>query len=92
MKCMAPRFSIALRWHTVKIRCFNVRIATPTNAYVRNWARFALIGDIARGAGAVVQILPSSVSQADGVDDYFVLFEQIYGKLTRALTTVKALP
>src|SRR5436190_20394158 len=38
MKCMAPRFSIALRWHTVKIRCFNVRIATPTNAYVRNWA------------------------------------------------------
>jgi len=51
----------------------------------------AVLKEIARAAGASVVILPSSVSQADGLDDYFALFDQIYGWLTQALNAVKAL-
>ncbi len=51
----------------------------------------AMLKEIARGAGASVVILPSSVSQADGIDDYFAFFDQLYGWLTQALNSVKAL-
>ncbi len=51
----------------------------------------ALLQEIARATGASVLTLPASVSQADGVDDYFALFDQIYAKLTQALYAVKTL-
>ena len=49
----------------------------------------ALLQEIARATGASVLTLPASVSQADGADDYFALFDQIYRKLTQALGAVK---
>jgi zinc/manganese transport system substrate-binding protein len=52
----------------------------------------AMLKEIAGGAGASVVILPTSVSQADGIDDYFAFFDQLYGWLTQALNAVKALP
>jgi len=52
----------------------------------------ALIKDVAGAAGASVLLLPSSVSQADGIDDYFALFDRIYGSLTQALNAIKELP
>ena len=52
----------------------------------------ALLKEIAGAARAAVVILPSSVSQADGIDDYFAFFDQLYGWLTQALNAVKALP
>jgi len=52
----------------------------------------ALIKDIAGAAGASMLLLPSSVSQADGIDDYFVLFDRIYGPLSQALNAIKELP
>jgi hypothetical protein len=52
----------------------------------------ATLKEIAGAAGASVVILQSSVSQADGVDDYFAFFDQLYGWLTQALNAVKALP
>ena len=45
----------------------------------------ATLGEIARRAGASLLALPSSVSQAEGVDDYFALFDTIYQRLTPAL-------
>jgi ABC-type Zn uptake system ZnuABC Zn-binding protein ZnuA len=41
---------------------------------------------IARDAGAALVALPSSVSQTEGIPDYFALFDRIYATLTRALT------
>jgi zinc/manganese transport system substrate-binding protein len=52
----------------------------------------ALTEEIARGADAAVLILPASVSQADGLDDYFMLFEEIYRRLARALAEVRTRP
>jgi len=49
----------------------------------------AMLGEIARQAGASLLALPSSVSQADGIDDYFALFDRIYQNLTRALQAVR---
>jgi hypothetical protein len=51
-----------------------------------------MIKEIAGAAGASVVILQSSVSQADGVDDYFAFFDQLYGWLTQALNAVRAIP
>ena len=51
----------------------------------------ARLTEIAGAAGASVVLLPSSVSQADGLDDYFALFDQMYRYLTQALNAVKAL-
>jgi zinc/manganese transport system substrate-binding protein len=50
----------------------------------------ALLQEIARATGASVLTLPSSVSHADGVDDYFALFDEIYRKLTQALGAARA--
>jgi zinc/manganese transport system substrate-binding protein len=49
----------------------------------------AMLGEIARRAGASLLALPWSVSQADGIDDYFALFDRIYQDLTRALRTAR---
>ena len=49
----------------------------------------AMLGEIARQAGASLLALPWSVSQADGIDDYFALFDRIYQDLTRALQTAR---
>ena len=46
----------------------------------------ALARDIASQAGAKLLTLPASVSQREGIDDYFQLFERIYQELSRALT------
>jgi zinc/manganese transport system substrate-binding protein len=51
-----------------------------------------LLKEIAGAVGASVVILPSSVSRADGVDDYFVFFDRLYGWLTQALNAVRELP
>ena len=51
----------------------------------------ALLQEIARATGAAVLTLPASVSQADGADDYFALFDQIYRKLSQALGAAKTL-
>jgi zinc/manganese transport system substrate-binding protein len=51
-----------------------------------------MIKEIAGAARASVVILQSSVSQADGVDDYFAFFDQLYGWLTQALNAVRELP
>ena len=51
----------------------------------------ALTKEIAGAVGASVVILQSSVSQADGVDDYFAFFDQLYGWLTQALNAVRPL-
>ncbi|MBI3826220.1 MAG: zinc ABC transporter substrate-binding protein [Candidatus Rokubacteria bacterium] len=51
----------------------------------------ALLQEIARATGASVLALPASVSETDGVDDYFVLFDQIYRKLTQALGAARTL-
>ena len=51
----------------------------------------AMLAEVARAAGASVLTLPSSVSRADGIDDYFALFDQIYQKLAQALNAVKTL-
>ena len=50
----------------------------------------ALLQEIARATGASVLTLPSSVSQTDGVDDYFALFDQLYRKLSQALGAARA--
>jgi len=50
----------------------------------------ARLTEIAAAAGASVVLLPSSVSQADGVDDYFALFDQIHRWLAQALRAVTA--
>ncbi len=50
----------------------------------------ARLTEIAGAAGASVVLLPSSVSQADGVDDYFALFDQIHRWLAQALRAVTA--
>jgi len=52
----------------------------------------AMIKEIAGAVGASAVILQSSVSQADGVDDYFAFFDQLYGWLTQALNAVRPLP
>jgi zinc/manganese transport system substrate-binding protein len=49
----------------------------------------AMLGEIARQASASLLALPWSVSQADGIDDYFALFDRIYQDLTRALQTAR---
>jgi ABC-type Zn uptake system ZnuABC Zn-binding protein ZnuA len=49
----------------------------------------AMLGEIARQAGASLLALPWSVRQADGIDDYFALFDRIYENLTRALQAVR---
>jgi len=50
----------------------------------------AMLGEIARRAGASLLALPCSVSQAEGIDDYFTLFDTIYGNLTQALQTARS--
>jgi zinc transport system substrate-binding protein len=45
----------------------------------------ALAERIASQAGARLLVLPSSVSQRDGIADYFQLFERIYQELSQAL-------
>jgi zinc/manganese transport system substrate-binding protein len=49
----------------------------------------AMLREIARKANASVLVLPSSVCQAEGIDDYFALFDRIYESLTRALRTAR---
>jgi zinc/manganese transport system substrate-binding protein len=50
----------------------------------------ALLKEIAQAAGAFVAILPASVSHADGLDDYFTFFDQVYSVLAQALNAAKA--
>ena len=50
----------------------------------------ALLQEISRAIGASVLMLPSSVSHAEGVDDYFALFDQLYRKLSQALGAARA--
>ncbi len=45
----------------------------------------AAAGQIARGTGARVLILPSSVSRSEGIEDYFQLFDRVYQELSKAL-------
>jgi len=52
----------------------------------------AMTKEIAGAVGASVVILQSSVSEADGVGDYFAFFDQLYGWLTQALNAVRPLP
>jgi zinc/manganese transport system substrate-binding protein len=49
----------------------------------------AMLGEIARQAGASLLALPWSVSQAEGIDDYFALFDRIYQNLIPALQTAR---
>ena len=49
----------------------------------------AMLREIARQANASVLVLPWSVSQAEGIDDYFALFDRIYESLTRALRAAR---
>ena len=50
----------------------------------------AMLREMARGAGASLLALPCSVSQAEGIDDYFALFDTIYQSLTQALRTARS--
>jgi zinc/manganese transport system substrate-binding protein len=50
-----------------------------------------LLKEVAQAAGTYVVLLPSSVSHADGLDDYFTFFDQMYRSLIQALNAVKAL-
>jgi zinc/manganese transport system substrate-binding protein len=50
----------------------------------------ALLKEIAQASGAFVAILPASVSHADGLDDYFTFFDQVYSVLAQALNAAKA--
>ena len=49
----------------------------------------AMLHEIARKADASLLTLPWSVSQAEGIDDYFALFDRIYQSLTGALRTAR---
>jgi zinc/manganese transport system substrate-binding protein len=46
----------------------------------------AVAAQVARRAGARLLVLPASVSQHDGIDDYFQLFERVYQELVLALS------
>src|SRR5262245_6213464 len=50
----------------------------------------AMLGEIVRRAGASLLALPCAVSQAEGIDDYFALFDTIYQSLTPALQSARS--
>ena len=50
----------------------------------------AMLREIARKADASVLMLPWSVSQAEGIDDYFALFDRIYESLALALRAARS--
>ena len=56
------------------------------------WQNQRIAGEVARLAGAVNVMLPSSVGKDVGVEDYADMFRVIYGRLVPALLAAKAAP